>query len=172
MLMNRLFKKKKLSLNERLARQAASTTKAEEKEEQGGPINYSLFNFNSTENTHVGNGILPSNVIPLKTRKLANDYDEKKRVERIAKQIAKNFEKTADSAGCYGFYPWYYLLFYIQQRMIYSLPYFSYRTAVAEVEKQIISNHKEFLAENCPEWREDNKTITKEEKDKKEKTIH
>tara|TARA_B100000945_G_scaffold313451_1_gene309558 strand:+ start:111 stop:653 length:543 start_codon:yes stop_codon:yes gene_type:complete len=172
MLMNRLLKKKKPSLTERLDRQVTSTIKIDEKTKDA-PIDHSYFNFNSTENTQVGNNdILPSNVIPLKTRKLSRGQDEKERVRKIAKQIANNFEKTADNAGCFAVYPYYFLLFYIQQQMIFSLPYYSYRNAVALVERQVIRNHKKFLEENCPELSEENSTITKDKKKEKDKTIH
>lgn len=112
------------------------------------------------------------NVFPLKPNKLANEQDEKKRVQDISKQIANNFVKTAEAAGCPEFWSWYCLLFYVQQRMVFNINYLDYRSNVESVEKQVIRNYKKYTFKECPELSEDNIGITKEKKNEKEKTIH
>ena len=142
-------------------------------EEKGDKLETSNNNEVSedTYNANTAN-LLANNVLPFKSRKLSNEHNERKRVMCIAKQIVNNFEKTADTAQLHPFYSWYYLLFYIQQRMIFSLSYLNYRDAVAYVEKEIVGKYKDYLMKKCHEWRDDGKTITKEEKNNQEKTIH
>ena len=113
-----------------------------------------------------------NNVIPLRSNKLANEQDEKKRVQDISKKIANNFVKTAEAAGCPEFWSWYCLLFYVQQRMVFNINYLDYRSNVESVEKQVIRNYKTYTFKECPELSEDNIGITKEKKNEKEKTIH
>ena len=133
--------------------------------ERNAQANQVFFESNNTSSNY-------GNVIPLRPNKLANEQDEKKRVQDISKQIANNFVKTAEAAGCPEFWSWYCLLFYVQQRMVFNINYLDYRSNVESVEKQVIRNYKKYTFKECPELSEDNIGITKEKKNEKEKTIH
>tara|TARA_B100000686_G_C16752974_1_gene953712 strand:- start:1473 stop:1934 length:462 start_codon:yes stop_codon:yes gene_type:complete len=118
-----------------------------------------------------------SNVIPFKSKKPDSEWQRKKEIDRIddlSKELVNSFNKTTSTSTLEPGTVYYYFLFRVLQRMIFSMNYSEYRWIVKDISKQIVERFKEIM-KTYPEIGDhyDNKTLFEKDKEKNnDKTIH
>ena len=118
-----------------------------------------------------------SNVIPFKSKKPDSEWQRKKEIDRIddlSRELIRSFDKTAQTSTLDAGTTYYYFLFRVLQRMIFSMSYPEYRWIVKDIRRQIVENFKDHM-KTYPEIGDhhDNKTLFEKDKEKnKDKTIH
>ena len=118
-----------------------------------------------------------SNVVPFKSKKPNNEWQRKKEIDRIddlSKELVRSFDKTALTTTLDAGTAYYYFLFRVLQRMIFSMSYPEYRWIVKDIKRQIVERFKDHM-KTYPEIGDhhDNKTLFEKDKEKNnDKTIH
>ena len=118
-----------------------------------------------------------SNVIPFKSKKPNSEWQRKKEIDRIddlSKELVDSFNKTTSTSTLEPGTVYYYFLFRVLQRMIFSMSYSEYRWIVKDISKQIVERFKNIM-KTYPEIGDhyDNKTLFEKDKEKNnDKTIH
>ena len=113
-----------------------------------------------------------NNVVPFKPKKLeviknetpmSKEEAETVRVNNYAKEVCRNLDDFASTAGTDIERFYYNFLFYLKQQAIMKLSYPAFKYLDKGSSEEITKNHAEFLGENYPEL-----SLTKQETD----TIH
>ena len=113
-----------------------------------------------------------NNVVPFKHKKLevikneipmSKEEAETVRVNNYAKEVCRNLDDFASTAGMDIGSFYYSFLFYLKQSAIMKLSYPAFKYLDKGSTDEIVKNHAEFLGENYPEL-----SLTKQETD----TIH
>ena len=118
-----------------------------------------------------------SNVIPFKSKKPDSEWQRKKEIDRIddlSRELIKSFDKTSLTSTLDPGTAYYYFLFRVLQRMIFSMSYSEYRWIVKEIPKQIVERFKDLL-KTYPEIGDhynNDKTLFEKDKENHDKTIH
>ena len=118
-----------------------------------------------------------SNVIPFKSKKPDSEWQRKKEIDRIddlSKELVNSFNKTTSTSTLDPGTVYYYFLFRVLQRMIFSMSYSEYRWIVKDIPKQIVERFKDIL-KTYPEIGNhyENKTLFEKDKENNhDKTIH
>ena len=118
-----------------------------------------------------------SNVIPFKSKKPNNEWQRKKEIDRIddlSKELVRSLDKTTLTSTLDAGTVYYYFLFRVLQRMIFSMSYPEYRWIVKNIQRQIVERFKDHM-KTYPEIGDhhDNKTLFEKDKEKNnDKTIH
>jgi len=101
-----------------------------------------------------------NNVIPFKKNKLeviknhtlmSKEEAETTRVNDYAKEVCKNVDNFASTAGIDVEKFYYNFLFYLKQRVIMKLSYPAFKYLDQGSTEEIVKNHAEFIRENYPE---------------------
>ena len=118
-----------------------------------------------------------SNIIPFKSKKPDSEWQRQKEIDRIddlSKELVNSFNKTTSSSTLDKGTVYYYFLFRVLQRMIFSMSYPEYRWIVKDIKRQIVERFKDHM-KTYPEIGDhhDNKTLFEKDKEKNnDKTIH
>lgn len=119
-----------------------------------------------------------SNIIPFKSKKPDSEWQRQKEIDRIddlSKELVSSFNKTTSSSTLDKETVYYYFLFRVLQRMIFSMSYSEYRWIVKEIPKQIVERFKDIM-KSYPEIGDhynEKKTLFEKDKEKNnDKTIH
>ena len=103
---------------------------------------------------------IKNNVIPFKKNKLeviknhtpmSKEEAETTRVNDYAKEVCKNVDNFASTAGIDVEKFYYNFLFYLKQRVIMKLSYPAFKYLDQGSTEEIVKNHAEFIRENYPE---------------------
>ena len=118
-----------------------------------------------------------SNVIPFKSKKPDSEWQRKKEIDRIddlSKELVNNFNKTTSTSTLDPGTIYYYFLFRVLQRMIFSMSYSEYRWIVKEIPSQLVERFKDMM-KRYPEigdHHDNDKTLFEKDKENHDKTIH
>ena len=118
-----------------------------------------------------------SNVIPFKSKKPDSEWQRKKEVDRIddlSKELVNNFNKTTSTSTLDPGTVYYYFLFRVLQRMIYSMSYAEYRWIVKEIPTQIVERFKSMMKtySEIGDHYNNDQTLFEKDKENHDKTIH
>tara|TARA_B100001765_G_C19356433_1_gene272764 strand:+ start:115 stop:576 length:462 start_codon:yes stop_codon:yes gene_type:complete len=118
-----------------------------------------------------------SNVIPFKSKKPDSEWQRKKEIDRIddlSKELVNSFNKTTSTSTLDPGTVYYYFLFRVLQRMIFSMSYSEYRWIVKEIPSQLVERFKDMM-KRYPEigdHHDNDKTLFEKDKENHDKTIH
>ena len=118
-----------------------------------------------------------SNVIPFKSKKPDSEWQRKKEIDRIddlSKELVNNFNKTTSTSTLDPGTVYYYFLFRVLQRMIFSMSYSEYRWIVKEIPSQLVERFKDMMKKypEIGDHHDNGKTLFEEDKENHDKTIH
>ena len=118
-----------------------------------------------------------SNVIPFKSKKPDSEWRRKKEIDRIddlSKELVNNFNKTTSTSTLDPGTIYYYFLFRVLQRMIFSMSYSEYRWIVKEIPSQLVERFKDMMKKypEIGDHHDNNKTLFEKDKENHDKTIH
>ena len=118
-----------------------------------------------------------TNVIPFKSKKPDSEWRRKKEIDRIddlSKELINNFHKSTSTSTLDPGTVYYYFLFRVLQRMIFSMSYSEYRWIVKEIPSQLVERFKDMM-KKYPEIGDhynNDKTSFETDKENNDKTIH
>ena len=118
-----------------------------------------------------------SNVIPFKSKKPDSEWQRKKEIDRIddlSKELVNSFNKTTSTSTLDPGTVYYYFLFRVLQRMIFSMSYSEYRWIVKEIPSQLVERFKDMMKKypEIGDHHDNNKTLFEKDKENHDKTIH
>ena len=118
-----------------------------------------------------------SNIIPFKSKKPDSEWRRKKEIDRIddlSKELVNNFNKTTSTSTLDPGTIYYYFLFRVLQRMIFSMSYSEYRWIVKEIPSQLVERFKDMMKKypEIGDHHDNGKTLFEEDKENYDKTIH
>ena len=118
-----------------------------------------------------------SNVIPFKSKKPDSEWQRKKEIDRIddlSKELVNNFNKTTSTSTLDPGTVYYYFLFRVLQRMIFSMSYSEYRWIVKEIPSQLVERFKDMMKKypEIGDHHDNDKTLFEKDKENHDKTIH
>ena len=125
----------------------------------------------------ISKAISTVNVIPFKSKKPDSEWQRKKEIDRIddlSKELVNNFNKTTSTSTLDPGTIYYYFLFRVLQRMIFSMSYSEYRWIVKEIPSQLVERFKDMM-KSYPEigdHHDNDKTLFEKDKENHDKTIH
>ena len=118
-----------------------------------------------------------SNVIPFKSKKPDSEWQRKKEIDRIddlSKELVNSFNKTTSTSTLDPGTVYYYFLFRVLQRMIFSMSYSEYRWILKDIPSQLVEKFKDMM-KKYPEIGDhynNDKTSFETDKENNDKTIH
>ena len=118
-----------------------------------------------------------SNVIPFKSKKPDSEWQRKKEIDRIddlSKELVNSFNKTTSTSTLDPGTVYYYFLFRVLQRMIFSMSYSEYRWILKEIPSQLVARFKDMMKKypEIGDHHDNGKTLFEEDKENHDKTIH
>ena len=118
-----------------------------------------------------------SNVIPFKSKKPDSEWQRKREIDRIddlSKELVNNFNKTTSTSTLDPGTVYYYFLFRVLQRMIFSMSYSEYRWIVKEIPSQLVERFKDMMKKypEIGDHHDNDKTLFEKDKENHDKTIH
>ena len=118
-----------------------------------------------------------SNVIPFKSKKPDSEWQRKKEIDRIddlSKELVNNFNKTTSTSTLDPGTIYYYFLFRVLQRMIFSMSYSEYRWILKEIPSQLVERFKDMMKKypEIGDHHDNDKTLFEKDKENHDKTIH
>ena len=118
-----------------------------------------------------------SNVIPFKSKKPDSEWRRKKEIDRIddlSKELVNNFNKTTSTSTLDPGTVYYYFLFRVLQRMIFSMSYSEYRWILKEIPSQLVERFKDMMKKypEIGDHHDNGKTLFEKDKENHDKTIH
>ena len=118
-----------------------------------------------------------SNVILFKSKKPDSEWRRKKEIDRIddlSKELVNNFNKTTSTSTLDPGTIYYYFLFRVLQRMIFSMSYSEYRWIVKEIPSQLVERFKDMMKKypEIGDHHDNGKTLFEKDKENHDKTIH
>ena len=118
-----------------------------------------------------------SNVIPFKSKKPDSEWQRKKEIDRIddlSKELVNSFNKTTSTSTLDPGTVYYYFLFRVLQRMIFSMSYSEYRWIVKEIPSQLVERFKDMMKKypEIGDHHDNDKTLFEKDKENHDKTIH